>query len=534
MRLIHCRTLRLQEFHGSQTPAYAILSHTWQDEEVTFTDFCQGAPSETGAIPERWMKITQACKLALAQGYEYIWVDTCCIDKSSSAELTEAINSMYSWYAKSDKCFAYLCDFDLSPGSSDARQQFLSSRWFSRGWTLQELIAPEELEFYDSSWNFYGSKASLCTDIANKTGIDEGVLRTLGQDLLPSIPVCQKMSWAASRETQRPEDVAYSLLGIFGVHMPLIYGEGTHAFVRLQKKIIKSTNDLTILAWRAPRDGIGEDKNQDYYGVLAPSPKYFAESRDIVLSQDLIYNPDFSITNKGLQTTTALPIIEDHPNESDWNHFDIVLNLHCHHHSRPQEPLGIYLGPIGGSVYGRMFADEMPIEIGRAGLPESLIFLSIKPNPYPTSKKHRAPDPGYNFEFGFTYHPAMGKSIRVLSTYPEDRWDDFAFKAQDTFSFIGINICRTFWQNTTADFVLACGFHPGFEPWVCVDREESDLWYAATDRDHTRVREISQTRKAQKLTLENNIVLSIKLEFFSNRWIAADIYADQCQTPSLV
>ncbi|KAI8949373.1 HET-domain-containing protein [Xylaria longipes] len=238
-----------------QFPRYAILSHTWQDEEVTFADFSRGAPAGTDAATEGWKKIMQTCKLAIAQGYEYVWIDTCCIDKSSSAELTEAINSMYSWYAGSGKCYAYLSDFHPSMREPlDTSKHLCLSHWFSRGWTLQELIAPQDLEFYDSSWNFCGSKTSLCEAIATTTGIDKKVLCAgpALRELLTSIPVCQKMSWAAGRETRRPEDIAYSLLGIFGVYVPLIYGEGTNAFVRLQKKIIKSTNHLIILAWKTP------------------------------------------------------------------------------------------------------------------------------------------------------------------------------------------------------------------------------------------------------------------------------------------
>ncbi|KAH8167310.1 hypothetical protein CIB48_g932 [Xylaria polymorpha] len=502
MRLIRCHTLQLQDFPGSSTPPYAILSHTWQDEEVTFAEFSQGAPVGIEAATDRWEKITQTCKLAIAQGYEYVWIDTCCIDKSSSSELTEAINSMYAWYAKSDVCFAYLSDFDPSrtSGLSDTSKQFFSSRWFSRGWTLQELIAPGDLEFYDSSWTFYGSKASLRADIAKTTGIDEKVLCAAGvalQGLLASISVCQKMSWAADRETQRLEDVAYSLLGIFGVHMPLIYGEGINAFTRLQKKIIKSTNDLTIFAWKTH-----EGFPWDHFSVLAPSPKNFAGSKDIVLSQDLKYNPDFSITNKGIQITVALPAISGLEGR--------IMSLHCHHQNKPQECLGIYLGVLGKHVYGRTSAHMIPIEAEGERLCETSIFLNIRPESNIASS---ALVLSYDFNFKLKVHADLSNAnIRHLSTYPEKRWEErFGFRAQDTLSFIGITMYQASWQDKIARFVVACGFDPDYEPWACIDGEGSGLWYAATQHDSIRVRQLAQDGQRDEVMLQNQIFMSVEV-----------------------
>ncbi|KAI0547174.1 heterokaryon incompatibility protein-domain-containing protein [Xylaria curta] len=509
MRLIQCHTLQLQEFFGSQPPPYAILSHTWQDEEVTFAEFSRGAPTRTGIATEGWKKITQTCKLAIEQGYEYVWIDTCCIDKSSSAELTEAINSMYSWYADSCKCFAYLSDFGPSkPGSSNPSKQLSSSRWFTRGWTLQELIAPKRLEFYDSSWIFYGSKASLCAYIACITGIDAKVLCAAGpalRDLLASIPVCQKMSWAAGRITQRPEDVAYSLLGIFGVHMPLIYGEGTNAFARLQKAIIESTNDLTLLAWKAPERAFPVHvPPSEYFSVLAPSPEYFAESKDIVLSQLLLYNPDFSMTNKGLQITTALPTL-DRPKKT-------ILSLHCHREGKPQEPLGIYLWDIGGNIYSRVLPDVIPIKTeGKISI-ETPIFLRTQPGHGDVSNSALLLR-GYHFVFKSTHDAAMSRSVHPLSTYPDKRWvENFGFRARDRLSFIGVKTYQARWQNKISDFVVACGFDPDHEPWACIDSQGSSLWYAAALRIYMRVGELAQMFPKTEVMLENNVFLSIELK----------------------
>ncbi|GAP91820.1 putative HET domain-containing protein [Rosellinia necatrix] len=515
MRLIQCRTLQLREFSVSEIPPYAILSHTWEEGEVTFAGFSQGAQRGVDASVKSWEKISQTCTLAVRNGYEYVWIDTCCIDKSSSAELTEAINSMYSWYAGSGKCFAYLSDFNQSTaGPPNSSCQFFASRWFSRGWTLQELIAPEDLEFYDSSWVFYGSKAGLCADIADATGIDEQVLCAAGmalKGLLASIPVCRKMSWAAGRETRRPEDVAYSLLGIFGVHMPLIYGEGANAFARLQKKIIKSTNDLTILAWKSPHQVLP----WDHCGVLAPSPNFFSDSGDIVLSQDLRYNPDFSITNKGLQVSIALPVVSGLRNP--------IMSLHCHRQDRYQESLGIHLGSIGGNLYGRALANEIPIETEGERLLGTSIFLSIQPhsNNNADLTLHRTNISsltllrGHHFQFRFNYHPEMTKCIRILSVYPERRWDEaFGFRAKDTPSFIGMVTYQALWQDRTANFVLACGFGPGYEPWACINREGSDLWAAAMHHNSIRVGELARKVQRDKVTLKIKMFVTVEVKPF--------------------
>jgi hypothetical protein len=193
------------------------------------------------------------------------------IDKSSSAELSEAINSMFRWYHEATVCYAYLSDCTGSdpsrpfeknrksalPGQKDDNPQALhykpklshSSRWFRRGWTLQELIAPKVLEFLAEDWSHIGTKLSLQDSISAITGISLDVLRG---GSLSACTVAERMGWAANRDTTRLEDIAYSLLGIFQVHMPLLYGEGRRAFIRLQEEIMKTTEDYTLFAWQPP------------------------------------------------------------------------------------------------------------------------------------------------------------------------------------------------------------------------------------------------------------------------------------------
>ncbi|OHW96933.1 HET domain containing protein [Colletotrichum incanum] len=263
MRLLNAETLQLQEFYDHNVPDYAILSHTWEEEEATLQDLTNPA----SATKKGFSKIRACCAQAITDGYKWIWVDTCCIDKTSSAELSEAINSMFRWYQQSSVCYAYLNDLpSQSPGDLDTRR-FMSSKWFTRGWTLQELIAPGLVEFYDQNWNEIGTKLSLGNLIHRTTGIRHDILS--GHLSLDSTSVAERMSWASTRKTSRLEDIAYCLLGLFDIHMPLLYGEGTRAFNRLQQEIIRSTEDLSILLW-APSEPAPQAP-----GVLAPTPAAF-------------------------------------------------------------------------------------------------------------------------------------------------------------------------------------------------------------------------------------------------------------------
>ncbi|KAF2105851.1 heterokaryon incompatibility protein-domain-containing protein [Lophiotrema nucula] len=250
MKLIDTTSLAIRDFLGTTTGIqYAILSHTWGDDgdEVTYQEMMAADRSATANKPG-YHKILQVCEMAKKEPYElqYAWVDTCCIDKTSSAELTESINSMFRYYKEAAVCFAHLADWDLITGSS----AFNTSRWFKRGWTLQELVAPvpEKLVFLDKHWKKAGTKFELAADLAKATGIDVRALD--GTKPLHEFPVAVRMSWAAHRETRRNEDRAYSLLGIFDISMPMLYGEGSNAFQRLQAEIITHSTDMSIFAWR--------------------------------------------------------------------------------------------------------------------------------------------------------------------------------------------------------------------------------------------------------------------------------------------
>jgi hypothetical protein len=230
----------IKDFVSDKIPEYAILSHIWgaDTEEVTYRDVIDG----TGKNKVGCEKIRFCGEQARRDGLHNFWVDTCCIDKSNNNELAEAINSMFRWYRNATKCYVYLPDVS-SPGidSGDKSDQlpwemaFRTSRWFTRGWTLQELIAPTSVEFFSKNWKLLGDKRSLERHICEITRIPSKALRG---GPLAEFSATERMSWAETRQTTREEDMAYSLLGIFDIYMPLIYGEGrANAVGRLQEAI---------------------------------------------------------------------------------------------------------------------------------------------------------------------------------------------------------------------------------------------------------------------------------------------------------
>ena len=224
--------LVLQTVDDDSLPAYAILSHTWHTDntkEVNFQDLkAGGAENKAG-----YNKIRFCERQARADGLRYFWIDTCCIDKSSSAELTEALNSMFRWYQSSAKCYVYL--MDVSSSQPVREEAFRGSRWFSRGWTLQEIIAPRIIEFFTSDGLLLGDRLSLEPIIHQTTGIATKALRGCP---MSDFGTEERFSWAAHRQTKRPEDNAYCLLGIFDVFMPVIYGEGkAKAILRLREHV---------------------------------------------------------------------------------------------------------------------------------------------------------------------------------------------------------------------------------------------------------------------------------------------------------
>ncbi|KAM0702881.1 hypothetical protein Q7P35_010313 [Cladosporium inversicolor] len=360
--------LELIEKFGSQIPKYAILSHTWGDDEVTYehvrapTAFERAVSSNSNGVNyenirdqnvrecKAYSKVVGAMRQAASDGHEYIWIDTCCIDKSSSVELSEAINSMNAWYQRAEVCYAIL-DGVPGPDAADFEVEFKASRWFTRGWTLQELLAPRQVVFFGrplaGSWIMLGDRTSLRLLISSRTRIPTKCLTD--SDELDDANIAQKMSWAAGRETTREEDLAYCLLGLFSVNMPLMYGEGPRAFMRLQEEIMKISDDPTIFAWmQDPAQDASEHGFEQHisyerlrdselrelefvglesaklvsladtsHGLFADSPKAFLNSGEVCSwSNSLTKQLPYHLTNRGLSISLHLKPLSDDPSKN--------------------------------------------------------------------------------------------------------------------------------------------------------------------------------------------------------------------------
>ncbi|KAK1846324.1 het domain-containing protein [Colletotrichum chrysophilum] len=273
---------------------------------------------------EGFHKIRMTCQLAASKCILYAWIDTCCIDKSNSTELSEAINSMYRWYETAHVCFAYLSDFRL-PASNVPQDAMLlgtylrECRWFYRGWTLQELIAPSSILFYQKDWEFVGSKKDWNDALTRVTRISPKAI----YDYYPGeYSIAERMSWASNRETTREEDKAYCLLGIFNVNMPMLYGEGAKAFRRLQEVIIQTGYDVSIFSWTRYYYNPEENKQPvPAFGAFADAPGNFHSIPESLIVHD---GNEVSVTNAGVKLTLELFVL---PGSTDDESSDYVLPL---------------------------------------------------------------------------------------------------------------------------------------------------------------------------------------------------------------
>jgi hypothetical protein len=241
MRLLYfdsSRRLTSADFSRKAIPPYAILSHTWGEDEFLFEDLVYG----TGESKAGYEKILFCGEQAAHDSLQYFWVDTCCINKWNLRELSNAINSMFQWYKNAAKCYAFLSDISTPATGAQLHQNawetsFRKSRWFTRGWTLQELLAPTSIEFFSSQRQRIGDKVSLEQQICEITHIP---VTALQGDALDKFSVPERMAWMVGRQTTQEEDMAYSLIGIFGVSMEFRYGEGKErALTRLQEEMEK-------------------------------------------------------------------------------------------------------------------------------------------------------------------------------------------------------------------------------------------------------------------------------------------------------
>ncbi|KIV98900.1 uncharacterized protein PV09_09346 [Verruconis gallopava] len=332
MRLINVHTLHLEEFSQDKVPRYAILSHTWGSDEVLFDDL-QTEDRVLLSDRQGFWKVKSCCEQVCARPgrIDYVWVDTCCIDKKSSAELSEAINSMFQYYAGAEYCLVYLEDFE--DDASPALENLKHCRWFTRGWTLQELIAPSDVYFMSKGWKPLGRRSELAAVISQITGI---ALNIMNEDILTGgasltfqhASFAQRMSWVSRRSTTREEDMAYCLLGLFDISMPVLYGEGLiKAFRRLQEEIVKTSSDHSLF--------VHDSASTENRSILAETPKAFANYGNVVQFQPdwLSEVSPFSLTNRGVQLEVPLRL---HPHGA-------VAVLACRYRGDFRGPLGLEL-----------------------------------------------------------------------------------------------------------------------------------------------------------------------------------------------
>ena len=366
MRLLNTATLEFGEFFAGLIPEYAILSHRWGDYEVSYKQFRKAlVPQDSPGL----VKIQRFCQLAAERGFQWAWIDTCCVDKRSSAELSEAINSMYKWYRSSRECYVCLSDVEFSSSElsllksfketfwdmeecSNFRDRFRKSSWFTRGWTLQELIAPTTVIFYDTHWNEIGPLEHVRMDVAEATQIAADWIGPQDTRRLWKASVATRMSWASCRATTLEEDMAYCLLGLFNVNMPLLYGEGgKKAFYRLQVEIMKVSDDESLFAWRA--------SNVWFSGLLAVRPSYFMGSGDIdgQILQRHKSRPPYYMTNKGLEI--AIPLKHLWPAQGVMNRGRLRFFLRCSRTSTQKtSTTGTLYEPFEKALYVDLFLDD--------------------------------------------------------------------------------------------------------------------------------------------------------------------------------
>ncbi|KAL4070151.1 heterokaryon incompatibility protein-domain-containing protein [Scleroderma yunnanense] len=456
------------KFHDDEATGYAILSHQWIGEEVDYKEMIKLAKmkkSEQSAVRARdgYKKILASCEQAKRDGYEWLWVDMCCIDKRSSAELSEAINSMCRWYVNSKVCYAYLHDVTGTsfPKWSDNGAYPNSNRWpewFLRGWTLQEMIAPSNLHFFNMDWQPIGNKRTLSPTLSAITRVPEHILRN-GLSSNRSC-VAQIMSWAADRTTTRVEDRAYSLLGLLDVNMLMLYGEGKKAFYRLQLEIIRTSNDQSIFAWRG---------NVRAGGVLADDPSFFQDcdemelmgydgfiqhlkafkhiAREVLPSIDEDRFGIFPITNRGIQIWMFLrPYVGCDSVFEAW--------LPCRH-SPSGEPVQITL-TLWNSNYYRYFKPERRYPTGK-----TLRFRQVYLRYQDLGTLEHATfeiDDSATINGGFTHH----------HTYPHEH-------AGNTFTLTGTDsLCvKVYSDSKTHRFFAVCLGQCFGQDWIHVVCEES-------------------------------------------------------------
>ncbi|KAL6833579.1 hypothetical protein J3E69DRAFT_353214 [Trichoderma sp. SZMC 28015] len=432
MRLINVNTFKLEEFLDYRAPPYAILSHTWGDdyEELSFRDVEDGNINKPGIGS---VKFRGCCRQAAEDGLGYAWIDTCCIDKTNLVELSEAINSMFRWYQRASICYAFLSDVPSDDNFRQKGSKFQRSRWFQRGWTLQELLAPKTMRFYGiisppdtrvrqfaadtnivQEWHLLGNKGSMSTTIASITGIPRHYL--LGIAALHTASVAQRMSWAAHRDTKRKEDLAYCLLGIFNITMPMIYGEGgEQAFFRLQEQIMKVTRDDSILAWGLGTNDSSTNNTGNTTGgrIVAKAPTDFAHSGSII-QRDQALKYTRSVDMAGGSIRAHLPL---HTTPTG----QIVGLLSCGPENNSQQVVGI---PLIELSVGSSDEYARPRGYNSSLYPTTVAATEPKPIRIKHDNQENVPVDLGGLFFHYEDEDFTDINLKIIDVAPRSCWDE--------------------------------------------------------------------------------------------------------------
>ncbi|KAK2024414.1 HET-domain-containing protein [Colletotrichum zoysiae] len=492
MRLLHTTKLTIEEFTERDSgagaecdvPRYAILSHTWEEEEVTLQDWQSGMNLATKN--QGYVKIRKGCERAHQDGHDWIWIDTCCIDKTSSTELSEAINSMFQWYQDSAVCYVYLSDATgTQPVYTEDRlgrhDKPAVARWYSRGWTLQELIAPEKVRFLRRDWTDVGSKGDHLDAISEITGIDIYALK--GGDL-SRMSVARRFKWLARRKTTRIEDMAYCMLGIFDINMPLLYGEGAKAFVRLQEEIINAAEDQSIFAWEGfdPLDylrGDGEYRGDSFsgYGAIAASPSLFERSASVAMfSRPRPMRPHPVVARQGIRV--HLLMCEDVRDSVSGEFFLAVLD--CQIGSTPGVLAGIRLRRTAENRFVRANIAQI-FRFARCGFDGEVLIEGFDPtaeqkelidlNSRTYHQNWRLKEVYISQSIspplppGFWVLP-LAQKVWIESVYPSEFWDTATNILQPPVSSAKIGAIGLRVRDLTIALVLGFRYHgTGVQPW---------------------------------------------------------------------
>lgn len=344
-----------------------------------------------------------------------------------------------------------------------ADNPFARCRWATRGWTLQELVAPASVRFYYDDWSLMGDKREFIEELSDATGIPIFVLEN-GD--ISEVSIAERMSWASNRNTTRIEDIAYCLLGIFDIQMPLLYGEGEKAFIRLQEEILKSTDDYSIFAWRA-RSASHTLSGSIYRGLLARHPREFHGCGPV--EREHVYsNSPINSTSLGIRIQLEF-LADPDANSKDKSRF--LAMIHCTNNMNQR--FGIYLRSLdSANQYARVDADKLvPIDDWPTGQPRTIYVrqkLVISPNFYtPEIQCFRAQRRTSNHSI---------PPVRITHAYPPEYWSQENLELripESSKTFLGVLFVRAHSSSYGASTL--------FQIIVGLDRSKKHYWCKAVD-----------------------------------------------------